>query len=130
MTDAPLSAVVVMRAASGERVPGDLVTAETIRSYLPDPAAVNVARDYFTRAGFHASELFGISFSITAPRSTFESFFGQPLLVRDRSGITTIETGEGLELPLDPLPPDVSAWIDAVTFTPPPAFGPTDYWSE
>lgn len=130
MTDETLSAQVVMRAASGERVPGNAVTAETIGSYVPDPVAVGVVRDYLARAGFAVSDVIGISFSISAPRSTFELFFGRPLRVQEREGITTVDTGQGLELPLDAMPAEVRRHVDAVTFTPPPDFGPTDYWNE
>jgi hypothetical protein len=39
-----------------------------------------------------------------------------------------VRTADGrLELPLEALPADVAALLQAVTFTPPPDFGPTSY---
>jgi hypothetical protein len=111
--DAPLSALVVLRPGPGREL-GDRgpVTAETIGEYLPSPEAVAAAQAAFAALGFEASAAVGPSFSITALRSRFEQVFG---------------TADGLELPLDRLPADVRPLVQAVTFTPPPDFGPTEF---
>jgi hypothetical protein len=127
MMDEPLSALVVMRSAEGTRVPGEAVTAETIGRYLPEPAMVSGVMRFLGQAGFQVSEAVGISFSISAPRSHFESFFGTPLHVANERGIKTVSTEQGLELPLASLPEEIRGYVDAITFTPPPDFGPTEY---
>jgi hypothetical protein len=59
-------------------------------------------------------DMVGNSFSITAPESTFERVFGT--------------RGAGsLELPLHALPKTLTDHVEAVTFTPPPDFGPTNF---
>jgi hypothetical protein len=111
--DALLSALVVLRPGP-ERTLGDRgpVTAETIGNYLPSQEAVEATQRAFRRLGFEVSPVVGPSFSITAPRSRFEEVFGST---------------DGLEQPLDRMPPAVRDLIQAVTFTPPPDFGPTAY---
>jgi hypothetical protein len=127
MMDQPLSALVVMRSAEGTRVPGEAVTAETISRYLPDPAVVSTLMTFLGHYGFDVSEAVGISFSITAPRSRFESFFGTPAHIAQERGLKTVSTEQGLELPLAALPEELRGYVDAITFTPPPDFGPTEY---
>jgi hypothetical protein len=108
-----VSAVVVLRPAAGGAL-GDrgAVTADTINEYLPSGEAVAATQQAFAQLGFEVGQVFGVSFSITAPRSRVEQTFG---------------TAEGLELPLDRLPPEIRQHVEAVTFTPPPDFGPTEY---
>jgi hypothetical protein len=110
-----LSAQVLLRSASGEAPAGDaVITAATLERYLPSPEAAERVRDRLARAGFEVGPLVGNSFSITAPVETFEKNFG--------SGVR--EAAEkGQEIPADDLPREVAA----VTFTPPPDFGPTSY---
>jgi hypothetical protein len=69
----------------------------------------------FAAQGFQVGPCIGISFSITAEKETFERAFG----VDPQS----TQFG-GLELPLDHVGADVVPFIDAVTLTEPPAFGP------
>jgi hypothetical protein len=119
-----LSATVLLRPAGGRSV-ADVATAETAEQLLPDPAAAERAREFFRRAGFEIAAAFGPSFSIVGPTELFERTFGTRLELRDG---TDVQTTEGRrELPLTSLPPDVQHSLEAVTFTPPPDFGPTKY---
>jgi hypothetical protein len=121
-----ISAQVVLRPADGRELTGhEVITSETVERYRPSPEAVSQVAEFLRAAGFQVSEEVGISFSITGPRPLFERLFGMGLEHRRRSGIDTVQTpAGGLELPLDRLPPDVARFVQAVTFTPPPDFGP------
>ena len=125
-----LSAQVVLRPASGKRVSGkDAITAANVAEYLPAPAAAEAARRAFAGLGFQEGNVAGNSFSITAPKKTFEKVFHTKLREGDR-GEVTVESKRGAgghELPLSSLPESVRRHVEAVTFTPPPDFGPTDY---
>jgi hypothetical protein len=88
---------------------------------------VNAARQAFAKLGFEVGPFFGNSFSITAPVGTFERVFGVRLQGSARTGIAAVDQagGASLELPVHRLPTEVARDIQAVTFTPPPDFGPT-----
>ncbi len=112
--DAPrVSTQVVLRPASGAAVDPAMITAANIAQFAPDPATAERVRRAFAGLGFEVGPVVGNSFAITAPASTFERVFRRS------------SPAGGLELPLDGLPADVAQPIQAVTFTPPPAFGPT-----
>ena len=69
-----------------------------------------------------------MSLSIVGPPSVFRRTFGRSVQLPDPSApLVGRESAKGVTLPLDPLPPDVRDAIETVEFTPPPAFGPTDY---
>jgi hypothetical protein len=54
--------------------------------------------------------------------------FGSRLNVEGRGSFKTVTEKSGsYELHLDSLPESVAEEIEAVTFTPPPEFGPTSY---
>ncbi|HYN22428.1 MAG TPA: hypothetical protein VE078_15815 [Thermoanaerobaculia bacterium] len=115
--ESPLSAQVLLRSARGEAAAGDaVITAETLERYLPSTEAAERVRQRLSLAGFEAGPLVGNSFSITAPAKTFEKVFGTG--VREAAS-------EGREL--DDLPGSLAKDVAAVTFTPPPDFGPTSY---
>lgn len=78
----------------------------------PDPGVAERAVAWFQDRGFDCGPVVGISFSISAPASTFEQVFG-----------TTPEAGP-LELPVDRLDDDVAGDVQAVAVTEPPDFGP------
>jgi hypothetical protein len=118
-----LSATVLLRPAAGGTV-GEAATAATVEQTLPDPDAATRAERFFRDAGFEVVAPFGASFSIVGPKAQFERIFGTPL-VESGGGVRTADGT--LELPLEPLPPDVAGLLQAVTFTPPPDFGPTSY---
>lgn len=113
-----VSAQVLVRSASGERLRGDVpITSENLGRYLPSPQDVGTARAAFRRAGFEVGEAVGISFSATAPVSTFEEYFATTLRVLPDG---SVEAGPGrLELPLEALPKELADLLVAVTFTPP-----------
>ena len=107
------SAQVVLRPASGRRLEGARITAETLAEYAPSPDAAGRAMQAFAAAGFQTGPMVGNSFSITAPASTFERMFGVRPPVAE------------LNLPHDRLPPSIANDVEAVVFVPPPDFGPT-----
>jgi hypothetical protein len=113
--ESPLSAQVLLRSARGEAPAGDaVITAETLERYLPSTEAAERVREELSRAGFEVGQLVGNSFSITAPVKTFEKAFGTGVREAAKAGTELSAAG---------LPRDVAA----VTFTPPPDFGPTSY---
>ena len=122
-----VSAQVVLRSAIGKDFDGNsIVTGETLEDYLPTPESVARAQAFFASQGFVAGEAVGISFSITAPVATFVRQFGGVLCRCADGGIKQFVVGaEGsYELSLAFLPENIREIIVAVTFTPPPAFGP------
>ena len=102
-----ISAQVVFRAKGP-------ITAATLARNQPPNEAVEAARKLFRESGFQLGPYVGISFSILGPPSLFETFFG-----------TRLEKLQDYELPLNALPREMAALIEAVTFTPPPDFGPS-----
>jgi hypothetical protein len=102
-----ISAQVVLRAKGP-------ITVATLAANQPPKEAVDAARKLFREAGFELGDYVGISFSISGSRSLFEKFFK-----------TRLDKLKGYELPLRALPKDVVSLIEAVTFTPPPDFGPS-----
>lgn len=127
-----LSAQVVLRSASGRSPGGETaVTAENVHEYAPAPAAAESARRAFAEAGFEVGEVAGNSFSITAPAATFEKVFKTEVRRTEDRGAKArggASEGPGYELPVDKLPASLARGVAAVTFTPPPDFGPTSYY--
>lgn len=124
-----VSAVVVMRPSSGDRLPADAaVTADTLARFAPATADVNAARSWFERAGFRSGTLVGISFSIEGGVGLFEDCFDTQLVETAAGGVArrdpAAEAGTALELPLDALPRSLLRTLEAVTFSDPPDFGP------
>ena len=126
-----VSAQVVLKSASGKKVDGrTAVTSENIAEYVPSPDTVTAAAEGFRQAGFEVGNTVGNSFSITAPKGSFEKFFKIKLKAQARGDMkVTAAKGasEGYELPLKALPRNLSQLVDAVTFSPPPDFGPSNY---
>jgi hypothetical protein len=114
--DPLISAQVLLKPASGT-MPRDVdITAENIGSLAPAPeAAAEVARA-LAGAGFEVGPVVGLSFSISARRSVFDRFFG----------IESAGATKGT-IPLDRVPALARRHVAAVTFPPPPDFGPTRY---
>jgi hypothetical protein len=109
--DPELAAEVVLRPRNGPLTGREQITAATLDSFQPAAATFTRAGDYFRSRGFAVSPGFGISFTITGPRTTFEREFGEV-------------ASDARELPLDRLPADVATLVHAVTFTPPVDYGP------
>jgi hypothetical protein len=127
-SDPQLSAQVVLAPAGGP--PDAEVTAETLAAHRPDPEAARRIADHLRSAGFEVGDLVGISFPVTGPRSRFEAVFGVELRVGESASgaVTRATTADGdLELPLDRLPDEIAGPVTAVTFTPPPDFGPGSF---
>lgn len=93
------------------------LSAEVVLREHADPSAL---RQWFDGRGFTTGEPAGISFSVTGPRSLFERTFDVDL-DENRPGLDV------LELPLPELPAGLAETVAAVTFAPPPDFGPTSY---
>jgi hypothetical protein len=125
-----LSAQVALRPASGKAFDSQTaITSENIGDYLPAPETVEAARKGFEEAGFEVGNPVGMSFSITAPAATFEKVFKAKLVADDREGVkVTGKAGDQTyELPAGSLPTELQQHVAAVTFSPPPDFGPTSY---
>ena len=104
-----LPAEVVLRPPGGPLTGREQLTAATVDAFQPSAESFATAGEYFRSRGFTVWPGAGVSFTITGSRATFEHEFGDV---------------ESLELPLDRLPEDVAALVQAVTFTPPPEYGP------
>ncbi len=119
--DEVLSAVVIVRAASGRRLAGSKpIDTTTLPGHRASASDVATAQQGCAARGFSVGDYVGISFAITAARSVFEQQFGVQL-DRDAGGdIHVVHDGKplGLELPLDRLPASLRKVIDTVTFTP------------
>ena len=126
--DQILSAQVVLRSATGARPDGQaLITSENIRDYLPTDETVTRAQRAFKALGFEIGPMVGNSFSITAPASTIEQVFKTKIRREGtRGGVKASESkGSGsYELPVSQLPSEIARDVEAVTFSPPPDFGP------
>lgn len=126
-----LSAQVMLRSASGTAPGGSTaVTAENVRDYLPSSSSITEARRAFAEAGFEVGQVVGNSFSITASKGTFEKVFKIKLKEDKEKGVTAHReaSDEGsYELPTSKLSEELRRDVVAVTFTPPPDFGPTNY---
>lgn len=126
-----ISAQVVLRSASGKSFDSKTaITSENIDDYSPSQDSAASAAAGFSEAGFDVGNMVGNSFSITAPKSTFEKFFKIKLQVEERGDVKVAKgkgAPSGYELPLQALPPNLSQLVVAVTFSPPPDFGPSSY---
>lgn len=120
---APLTAQVIVRAASGKRLQGsEPITTRTLAEHQPSPGDVEAARAAFEAAGFDVGSLGGISFAVTAPQERFEQLFGIELDVDERGAVSLAgkkAPSGGLELPLDRLPATLRDRLETVAFTPP-----------
>jgi len=126
-----VSAQVVLQPASGKSSGAQIaITSENIRDFLPSQEAVAITRKAFVEAGFEVSEVVANSFSITGPVSMFEKVLKTRLRRESESGAVKAVRADGsatFELPLKGLPKEVAQVVEAVTFTPPPDFGPTNF---
>lgn len=123
-----------MLRGSGGVAPGQqAITAANIKDFTPSPGTAEKVRQAFQAKGFDVGAIVGNSFSITATQAIFEKEFRTRLSHTERGGIQTVKTAktkdksEDYELPLTPLAPDIAAEVIAVTFTPPPDFGPVSF---
>jgi hypothetical protein len=89
---------------------------------LRDPAEADSISSYFSEAGFETDPVVGTSFAIVGPVSLFERAFGERPEPTAGGGWQASAQEERLELSLAQLPDEVGAAVEAVTFSPPPAF--------
>jgi len=90
--------------------------------------AAQECEKYFLEAGFEVGDLYAGSFAITASVAAFEQLFGCHLINDDKG--THVESDTDLivyELPLAGLNDYLRHYINVLTFTAPPDFGPSDY---
>lgn len=102
---------------SADRDP--LLSAQVI---LRDPAEADSTSSYFSEAGFQTDPVVGTSFAIVGPVSLFEGAFGERPEPTAEGGWRASAQEDRLELSLAQLPEEVGAAVEAVTFSPPPAF--------
>jgi len=122
-----ISALVLLRPAHGKplrEMPPP--TSSNLEEYLPAPGDAARALRSFRNAGFQVGPLTGISFSIAAPASKFESYFRTKLARTEHRGVMTADGASegGYELPLGALPGEAAEVIEAITFEPPREYGP------
>ncbi len=125
-----VSAQVLLCAASGKSPDRDSrITAENIKDWLPSGEIALRVRDVFRLLGFEVGDLVGNSFSITGPVHLFESVFKTRLRQLNSGGIqfSTTAQASNYELASQKIPDDLREYVAAVTFTPPPAFGPANF---
>lgn len=112
----PISAQVLLKPSTGAMPRDADITAANIDALTPEPHAAEAVRTRLAAAGFELGPLVGPSFSITAPPSVFKRFFR----------LTSPGSDKG-EISLDHLPESVRRGVAAVTFPPPPDFGPGNF---
>jgi hypothetical protein len=128
--DSLASAQVVFQGAGGALPEGGApITTANFRDFVPNGGAIAEVVDAFHRLSFSTGPLVGNNFSITGPISLFERVFGAPLRRSGREQIMRkgIQGPKAYELPLSKLPTTVRRHLAAVTFTPPPDFGPGNF---
>ncbi len=127
-TSRKISAQVLLRPAAGARLADAEITAANVERLRPAAEAVDRVRRFFAAAGFEVGELVGNSFAVTAPASRFERVFELPVeAVEGALGWRRAGGDVTLELPAEAMPEEVAREVAAVTFTPPPEFGPTRF---
>ena len=86
---------------------------------LSDPGAAPGLAQHFRAAGFQTGPLVGTSFAIEGPPTCFESEFGP-------EGHGAAESEREAELPLDGLPAELAASVEAIAVSGAPDFGPAN----
>ena len=114
--DPVISAQVLLKPASGVQPRDRDITAANIASLEPAADVVREVTGALARAGFDVGPVVGPTFSITAVRSVFDRFFG----------ITGAGRKTG-EITLAHVPARLRDGVAAITFPPPPDFGPRSY---
>jgi hypothetical protein len=125
-----ISSQVILQSASGKHVGSQTaVTADNLRDFQPAAEAIAEVSQAFAAGGFNVGPTVGNSFSITAPAGIFKKFFKTRLGRTIHGGLQFIrEEGAGSEeLPREGIPESIARHVVAVTFTPPPDFGPTAF---
>lgn len=120
--DTTVSAQVVLVAADGARPgPGTRITSENIHEWAPSAETIERVSGHFGAIGFAVGNCVGNSMSITGPVRLFESCFRVKLR---KAGGGVQFAGGHYELASERIPSVLRAQIAAITFAPPPDFGP------
>jgi hypothetical protein len=93
--------------------PDDALSAQVV---VGDRGEATMVAEFFDAAGFETGPVVGMSFAISASRERFVATLGA-------EGADLAGAGEPAELPLEELPGEVAAAIDAVAVQGPPGFG-------
>ena len=119
--DKIISAQVVLAAASGARPgPRTTITSENIAEWAPSSETIVRVSAELRNAGFEVGGCVGNNMSITGAVRLFESYFHAQLREADGG----VQFNDGCELAARKIPSELRKQIAAVTFTPPPDFGP------
>lgn len=123
-----ISAQVMVVPRNG-KLPNVLIVSQTLEEYLPSQESLMQVRDFFATSGFELGLTVGNNFSITASLEMFERFFKVRLQLQKGAIIVSVRKDgtANYELPLASLPNEIKNLLIAITFTPPPAFGPTNF---
>jgi hypothetical protein len=127
-----VSAQVTLRAASGKQPhKRSIITAETLKEFLPSAESAARVRKVLGAMGFEVGGLVGNSLSISGPVRFFETVFQSRLCHVEKGGIQFLNADQSCtyELPREKIPPTLKELVVSVTFTPPPDFGPTAFSS-
>jgi hypothetical protein len=117
-----VSAQVVLVAAGGARPNSQTrITSENIHEWTPSSETIGRVSAGLREMGFKVGETVGHSLSITGPARLFESSFRTKL---SKKGKGVQFAGDGYELAAKKIPSALRDQIAAITFTPPPDFGP------
>lgn len=117
-----VSAQVVLAAAGGARPgPRTSITSANIAEWTPSAEAIVRVSGQLRDMGFEVGGCVGNSLSITGAVRVFESCFRTKL--REAGGSVQF-ADDGFELAAAKIPAALRAQVVAVTFTPPPDFGP------
>lgn len=125
-----VTAHVLLRPASGDRVTGDTVVSRaTLDRLSPGDSARRRAETGFAELGFETASRGVLSIAITGPKETFERVFAVKLAVSTRGDVEVFREGleRGHELPVAALPSSLSEIVEAATFAPAPDFGPASF---
>jgi hypothetical protein len=117
-----VSAQAVLASAGGKRPgPETRITSENIRAWEPSAEAIARVSSALRGMGFEVGECVGNSMSITGSVRLFESSFDTKL---QEAGRSVKFAEQGYELAQDKIPAALRGDIAAITFSPPPDFGP------
>jgi hypothetical protein len=119
-----ISAQVSLKPKSGMMPTPESMTSENLESFMPDADRARETQAHFEHLGFEVGVLVGNSFSITAPRQTFEQHFHAK--IQHNNQHASLKDGS-LELPFADLPEEIRATVIAVSFSVPPDFGPSNF---
>ena len=128
--DLLVSAIVVLRPADGREIGGsELITAENVKEYLPDPIVADTVMDFFRSQNFEVEAAYASSFSIVGAKSLFDEFFGSKMRVEASDGVVrSLTTADGdLKLSMERIPEEMVGSLVSIELQPPPDFGPLEY---